>query len=92
QLYKQTIQPINNAQDFCRLHCEILLRMLDDDGAIISPVQFIPAAERYNLMSAVDKWVIDNTFKWLSEQDDLSETISMCCINLSGLSIGLRIS
>jgi len=88
QLYQQAIQPINNSTDFGKLHCEILLRMLDDDGSIISPVQFIPAAERYNLMSSVDKWVIDKTFQWLSEQDNLHESIRLCSINLSGLSIG----
>jgi len=39
-------------------HCELLVRMRDEDGSLLAPGAFIPAAERYGLMAAVDRWVI----------------------------------
>ncbi len=39
-------------------HCELLVRMRDEDGALLSPGAFIPAAERYGLMGSIDRWVI----------------------------------
>jgi diguanylate cyclase (GGDEF)-like protein/PAS domain S-box-containing protein len=86
-LYKQVIQPIAEKEDWDKRHCEILLRMKDPDGNIIEPGQFLPAAERYNLMLSVDKWVIDRTFSWLSAQRDIVDQVSFCSINLSGFSI-----
>jgi EAL domain-containing protein (putative c-di-GMP-specific phosphodiesterase class I) len=70
-----------------KLHCEILLRMKAPDGEIIMPDQFIPAAERYNLMLAIDKWVIDKAFAWLSQQSDRLDRIKLFSINLSGISL-----
>ena len=40
-------------------HIELLLRMIDDDGSVISPRVFIPPAEKYNMATAIDRWVID---------------------------------
>ena len=39
-------------------HCELLVRMRDTDGTLLSPGAFIPAAERYGLMASIDRWVI----------------------------------
>ena len=86
-LYKQAIQPISEMAETDKLHCEILLRMKAPDGEIIMPDQFIPAAERYNLMLAIDKWVIDKAFTWLSEQSDRLDQINLFSINLSGISL-----
>jgi diguanylate cyclase (GGDEF)-like protein len=86
-LYQQTLHPIAKNIQTNKTHCEILLRMQDHEGNIISPHQFIKAAERYNLMPVIDKWVIRHTFRWLAEQPDLTEKISFCSINLSALSI-----
>jgi diguanylate cyclase (GGDEF)-like protein/PAS domain S-box-containing protein len=66
-------------------HVEILLRMLDDDDQPVAPMAFIPAAERYGLITQIDRWVIRNTFKVLALPD--SGGISTCAINLSGGSI-----
>ena len=87
QLYKQNIQPLSDLKDTGKIHCEILLRMKDTDDSIITPDQFIPAAEHYNLMLPIDKWVVSNTFQWLASLSDLEDKISLCSINLSGYSI-----
>lgn len=69
-------------------HMEILLRMRAQNGELISPGVFIPAAERYNLMSSVDRWVVTETFKWLVRQNGALGQLEMCAINLSGQSVG----
>ena len=66
-------------------HCEVLVRMLDESGRLVPPNFFIPAAERYNLMGAIDRWVVKNALAWLIAGDDED---SRCAINLSGQSIG----
>jgi diguanylate cyclase (GGDEF)-like protein/PAS domain S-box-containing protein len=67
-------------------HLEVLIRMLDHDASLISPADFIPAAEKYNLMPAVDRWVLTNAFRHLQQMtaDGRSPVFS---INLSGASI-----
>ncbi|OCR01884.1 diguanylate kinase [Oscillatoriales cyanobacterium USR001] len=63
-LYSQPIMSLSNPNDRHK-HCEILLRLRDRSGQIISPMAFIPAAERYNLMHAIDRWVISTLFSYL---------------------------
>lgn len=71
-----------------REHLEVLLRMIDEDGNIIPPGSFIPAAERYNLMPAIDRMVIKKVFTayrtLVAERDGRPLT---CAINLSGTSL-----
>lgn len=70
-------------------HCELLIRMLDEDGSIIPPVEFLPAAERYNLIAAIDMWVVEQVVLKLTEARDKSRDISgIYAINLSGQSLG----
>jgi diguanylate cyclase (GGDEF)-like protein/PAS domain S-box-containing protein len=69
-------------------HYEILIRMLDENGKIVSPNEFIPAAERYGLITEIDCWVIEKFFSnyhKLPEKDVLSQ--GLYTINLSGASI-----
>lgn len=66
---------------------EILVRLQSEDE-IVSPGAFLPAAERYNLMPSVDRWVVKNVFMWLMDDAKQLENLSVCSINLSGLSIG----
>ncbi|MEG5044567.1 EAL domain-containing protein [Microcoleus sp. B4-C1] len=69
-------------------HYEILLRMLDENGKIVSPNEFIPAAERYGLITEIDCWVIETLFSnyhKLPEKDVLTQ--GLYTINLSGASI-----
>ncbi len=69
-------------------HVEVLLRMRDDQGGEITPGAFIPAAERYNLMGGLDRWVIRNTFSWLADHPHRLQELGLCAINLSGQSLG----
>jgi diguanylate cyclase (GGDEF)-like protein len=89
RLYFQTIAPIqDNPAEVGKLHGEVLIRMLDDDDSIIGPDSFIPAAERYSMMTAVDQWVVENTLAVLDREPDLVQSkISACSINLSGQSL-----
>ncbi|TCV87340.1 EAL domain-containing protein [Sulfurirhabdus autotrophica] len=68
-------------------HMELLLRMYDEEGKIINPGSFIPAAERYGLMTEVDKWVVKEALKQLTLHPQYLQQIVHCCINLSGQSI-----
>jgi len=71
-------------------HCEILLRMLDERGALVPPGLFIPAAEKYGLMPALDRWVVTTAFESYAKLTAQSRTVPIqtCSINLSGKSIG----
>ena len=71
------------------VNAEILLRLVDTDGTIISPASFLPAAERFNLATRVDKWVLKNAIDLLLALPSL-DAIGMVCINLSGKSVGDR--
>lgn len=85
-LYAQIIQP-NIKTDKSGLHYEVLLRMLDESGAIIAPNTFLPAAERYHLITKLDTWVIKNQFDYLSRHPKHLDALEMCSINLSGPSL-----
>ncbi len=68
-------------------HYEILVRM-EQDGKIIGPGAFLPAAERYNMIRALDRWVIESYFKWLSLHPQHMESLHQVNINLSSQTIG----
>ncbi|QKT04001.1 EAL domain-containing protein [Ectothiorhodospiraceae bacterium 2226] len=82
-LYYQAIAPIAERAGQ-RCHYEVLLRMRDGDGSLIPPLAFLPAAERYNLMPAVDRWVIRATLAHLRAHRDPGLHLA---INLSGQSL-----
>ena len=67
---------------------EILVRMQNENGELVPPGMFIPAAERYNLMGHIDSWVISALCKQWTEQPELFERADKVAINLSGQSIG----
>lgn len=68
-------------------HYEVLIRMIGENGEIIPPGAFLPAAERYNLASKIDRWVIESTFQWLLDHPDRLDNLALCSINLSGNSL-----
>ncbi|MFW5443527.1 MAG: EAL domain-containing protein [Methylococcaceae bacterium] len=84
-LYGQLIVPISGEQE--GLHFETLIRYQDEQGHTIPPGAFLPAAERYNMAPALDRWVISHIFEWISKHDSLLEKLALCSINLSGLSL-----
>ncbi|MTI63818.1 MAG: EAL domain-containing protein [Methylophaga sp.] len=87
-LYSQPIQAALRRNEGLP-HCELLIRMLDDDGKIISPGQFLPAAERYNLAAAIDMWTVEHVLSRLSAAKSAGRDISgIYAINLSGQSLG----
>ena len=84
-LYCQPVVPVGRSVKQPE-HVEILVRMCGAGGEIIQPGRFIPAAERYGLMIAIDKWVIKHTSQWIQAwQYDTAPPKLM--INLSGQSI-----
>jgi diguanylate cyclase (GGDEF)-like protein/PAS domain S-box-containing protein len=87
-LYAQKIEPLAAAGRGGRahdgLHVELLLRMTDESGSIVPPSMFIGAAERFNLMPSVDRWVIANAFAAIAES---RARIGTWSINLSGASL-----
>jgi len=86
ELFRQTILPLQQAE--AGAHYELLLRMRDEAGKIVTPDNFITAAERYGITPQIDRWVIDNAFRWLVSEADEREKLAMCSINLSGQSLG----
>ncbi|AEP28671.1 EAL domain-containing protein [Brumicola nitratireducens] len=85
-LVLQPIVPINGV-DTNKLSYEVLIRMRDGDN-IIQPDDFLGAAERYNLSSKVDLWVIRNTFNWMTDNKHQLENVALININISGQSLG----
>ena len=86
-LYHQSYQALN-ATGGQQEHLEVLLRMRGEDGEVIAPGRFLPAAERFNLMPAIDRWVIRAVF---SRHRELVAArcgaTPICAINLSGASL-----
>ena len=86
ELFRQTIMPLQTEEEGA--HYEILVRMRDENGGIISPGLFIDAAERYGITPEIDRWVIRSAFRWLVSEADERERLKLCSINLSGQSLG----
>ncbi len=84
-LFGQPIVPISG--NYEKLHFETLVRYRDDNDLIIPPGAFLPAAERYNLASALDRWVISHLFEWLAKKPNFLDNLSVCSVNLSGVSL-----
>lgn len=68
------------------IHYELLIRLLDEEGKIIPPLAFIPAAERYNLMTSIDRWVVRKAFETFSVNAGVASDW-LFSINLSGQSL-----
>ncbi len=82
-LYIQMIKDLSADND----HYEILLRLIEDGETILYPDSFIPHAERHNLMPKVDRYVIEEFFRWFSlNKKELSETLCFS-VNITGQSI-----
>ncbi len=86
ELHAQPIQSLKDEENSYRY--EILIRMRDTDGSLLPPDKFLSAAERYQLMAALDRWVIRHTLDMLADSDNLLEvTLGSFSINLSAQSL-----
>ncbi len=83
-LYAQAIEPLGSNSG---LHYELLLRMIGDHGEIIAPVNFLPAAERYDLMYKLDVWVVEEALTLLASNPEFMDEVNFVSINLSGQSL-----
>ncbi|MCI0505457.1 MAG: EAL domain-containing protein [Gammaproteobacteria bacterium] len=84
-LYYQKVQPITQ-NDGCN-YFEFLLRMVNESGEIVAPMAFIPAAERFGTMAAIDKWVVKRVLGWLHRKHGKIKNNDVYSINLSGQSL-----
>ena len=81
-LYQQPIIALGPQPEQQERLCEVLVRMIAEDGYPILPAEFLPTAERYNLAYQLDTWVVNATLQWLAANREISATI-----NVSGMSI-----
>jgi diguanylate cyclase (GGDEF)-like protein/PAS domain S-box-containing protein len=89
-LYQQYIRPLKEAVS--SPHFEVLIRLRGADGELIPPMAFIPAAERYNLLTAIDRFVVTEVLRVLSARlrsttSSIAPDAGMYSVNLSGPSI-----
>lgn len=85
RLYTQPIIPLNRNNN--KIHHEVLLRLLDDNGQILTPEDFLEIANLYSMMPRIDMWVIDNLFNYLSSGNFNSWDNICFSVNISGASL-----
>jgi EAL domain-containing protein (putative c-di-GMP-specific phosphodiesterase class I) len=78
-------QPIMALADDDGVECfELLLRMSDEDGNVVAPGAFLPAAERYHIMPKVDRWVIRSAIDLIAAAPAATAQRLRCFVNISG--------
>lgn len=82
-LFVLYFQPVARMCDKKVTHHEALIRLKDTDGELILPGKFIPIAERFGLMSQIDRWVVQSSITALQKHPDLS-----LFVNISGVNLG----
>ena len=88
QLFRQ---PILSVEDRSVGHYEVLIRMVDADGSLRSPAEFIPQAESLNLIQQIDRWVVERAMLLWKSRYDEGEALKLA-INVSGMSVGENIA
>ena len=86
-LHAQRIESLT--ADRTGLHAEVLIRLRAENGELIAPGAFLPAAERFHLATRVDRWVLQQVLDVLAQMPDVTR-VAMLCVNVSGQSIGDR--
>ena len=87
ELFWQRITPLQAGAGSRGLRGEVLLR-LRENGVLVSPGQFLPAAERYGMVTRIDRWVVGEMFDWLERHSHRLQGLDSLAINLSGHSVG----
>ena len=82
----QKIAPIADASA-ANTHYEILLTVVDEHGEHLAPADFIKAAEEFNRMGAVDRWVIETVLRWMDANPEQLAGFGGFSVNLSGCSL-----
>ena len=88
-LFAQRIQSLHAAPGAKPpgIHAEVLLRKVGRDKTLTLPGAFLPAAERFHMVSRIDRWVLDHAIAWMAAAPAL-ETIDLLAVNISGQSVG----
>ncbi|MDN3918694.1 EAL domain-containing protein [Roseateles violae] len=84
-LHAQAIEPADPTLADRGAQLELLLRMQDVDGRLLPPMAFLPAAERHQLMPAIDRWVVASAFEAIAARG--AQAPQRCAINLSAASL-----
>ncbi len=82
RLYYQEVHPLGALSGGPKI--ELLLRLVDEDDRLVPPGAFIPAAERYGMMPAIDRWVVDTALANMDRLHPAAEGLGLVAINLSG--------
>jgi diguanylate cyclase (GGDEF)-like protein/PAS domain S-box-containing protein len=86
ELFYQPIVAIGKNSDV-REHFELLLRLRDENGSRVAPAEFIPAAERYNIMPSIDRWVVRQALDRVVHRVTSGVKPYTVAVNLSGTSL-----
>ena len=87
ELFAQRVLPLGDAGP--GLHAELLLRLRNPDNTLSLPTAFLPAAERFHLVTRLDRWVLDQALAWLQALPEPAR-VAHISVNLSGQSVGDR--
>jgi diguanylate cyclase (GGDEF)-like protein/PAS domain S-box-containing protein len=85
ELFFQPIVPLTGGRPLA-FH-ELTVRLREDGGELVPPSEFIPAAERYNVMPVIDRWVVTRALELLHERQLRGEPLPLLAVNLSGTSL-----
>jgi diguanylate cyclase (GGDEF)-like protein/PAS domain S-box-containing protein len=85
-VFFQPIVAIGESADQTAFH-EFTVRLLDQDGRLVPPSEFIPAAERYNVMATIDRWVVERATELLAGIAAAGRPMPLVAVNLSGTSL-----
>ncbi len=90
ELYSQPVIATRADSAVLPVFQELLVRMRDDDGELTLPGVFMPAAERHNIVSAIDRWVVEQAVGRLRQCLAAQREVPLLAVNLSAQSLGER--
>jgi diguanylate cyclase (GGDEF)-like protein len=86
-LHYQELSGLQPSEASEGIHMELLIRLRNEDGSMVPPGAFIPAAERFGLMLQLDRWVVDTALANFSRLHPSGQPVHLCAINLSALTV-----
>ncbi len=90
ELFQQPIAPTGSASPALPAFHELLVRLRDDNGELVLPGEFMPAAERYNVVAAIDRWVVQQAVGLLQQYASGDDPPFLFALNLSGATLSDR--